>query len=157
MSVLIKVAQRLGRQRWFAAVGKRVVPVDLAVQRRTGGRISLARLAGLNSMVLTTTGRRSGLPRSVPLLYVHDGADFVVIGSNWGQAAHPGWSANLLAHPEAEADLVSRRVPVRARLVTGAERERLWRDVITPVWPAYDDYAARAGGRRLRVFVLSPR
>lgn len=154
---MIKVAQHLGRQQWFASVGKKLVPADLAVQRRTGGRVSLARLGGLTSLVLTSTGRKSGLPRSVPLMYVPHGAEHIVIGSNWGQSTHPDWSANLLAHPEAEVDLVSRRVPVRARLVTGEERDRLWREVIIPTWPAYDDYARRAGDRELRVFVLTPR
>ena len=154
---MVKVAQRLGRQQWFAAIGRKLVPADLAVQRRTGGRIGLARLGGLSAMVLTTTGRRSGLPREVPLLYVPHGDDYLVIGSNWGQAAHPAWSANLLAHPDAEVDVISRRVPVRARLLTGDERERLWHEVVLPFWPAYEDYARRAGGRELRVFLLSPR
>ncbi|GAA3358530.1 nitroreductase family deazaflavin-dependent oxidoreductase [Saccharopolyspora gregorii] len=154
---MIKVAQWLGRKQWFASAGRKLVPADLAVQRRTGGRIGLARLAGLSSMLLTTTGRRSGLPREVPLLYVPHGDDFLVVGSNWGQASHPAWSANLLAHPEAEVDVISRRVPVRAVLLTGEERERLWHEVVLPFWPAYADYARRAGGRELRVFRLTPR
>ncbi|GAA2792355.1 nitroreductase family deazaflavin-dependent oxidoreductase [Saccharopolyspora taberi] len=157
MNPLSKLAQSLGKQEWFASVGKKLVPADLAVQERTGGRVSLLRMVGLPYLVLTATGRRSGRPRSVPLLYAPHGEDFVVVGSNWGQKNHPAWSANLLAHPEAEVQARGRRTSVRARLVTGAERDRLWREVITPTWPAYDSYAARAGDREIRVFVLSRR
>ena len=157
MNPLSKVAQSLGKQKWFAEVGKKLVPVDLAVQKRTGGRVSLLRMAGMPYLVLTATGRRSGRPRSVPLLYVPHGEEFVVVGSNWGQQHHPAWSANLLAHPDAEVQARGRQIAVRARLVTGAERDRLWRDLITPTWPAYDVYAERAGDREIRVFVLSPR
>lgn len=157
MKPMSKVARKLGRQPWFAALGKRMVPLDLAMQQRTGGRVSLAKLAGQSSLVLSTTGRRSGKVRQVPLQYVPHGEEFVLIGSNWGGEKHPGWSANLLANPEASVRVDTREIPVRARLITGAERERLWRDVITAAWPAYDDYAARAPHRELRVFVLSPR
>lgn len=154
---MTRVARHLGRQRWFSDIGKRIVPLDLALQRRTGGRLSLLKLAGMPSMLLITTGRRTGRTRETPLLYVPHGREYVVIGSNWGGPRHPAWSANLLAQPEAVVRIGTREVPVRARLVEGAEREQLWREVITPAWPAYDDYAARAGQRRLRVFVLSPR
>ncbi|GAB3289965.1 nitroreductase family deazaflavin-dependent oxidoreductase [Parasphingorhabdus pacifica] len=156
MKALSRFAQSLGKQEWFAKVGMKLAPVDLAVQERTGGRVSLLRMAGLPYLVLTTTGRRSGRPRSVPLLYVPHGADYLVVGSNWGQQHHPSWSANLLAHPDASVREREREVAVRGRLVTGEERERLWRDVITKTWPAYDNYAERAGDRELRVFALRP-
>ncbi|EQD84870.1 deazaflavin-dependent oxidoreductase (nitroreductase family) [Saccharopolyspora erythraea NRRL 2338] len=155
MNPLSKLAKSLGKRQWFADMGKKLVPADLAVQKRTGGRISLLRAAGLPYLVLTATGRRSGQPRSVPLLYAPHGDEFVVVGSNWGQRHHPAWSANLLADPEATVQARGREIRVRARLVTGDERERLWRGVITDTWPAYDEYARRAGDRDIRVFVLS--
>jgi len=68
-------------------------------------------------------------------------------------AQHPGWSANLLANPEAVVTLGGQRINVRARLVTGDERERL-RDLLVLVWPAYVAYEERAPGRRLRIFRL---
>jgi deazaflavin-dependent oxidoreductase (nitroreductase family) len=153
---LTKLAQSLGKQEWFAELGKKVVPIDLALQKRTGGRISFLRVAGLPYLVLTATGRKSGQPRSVPLLYVPHGDDYLVVASNWGQKRHPAWSANLLSNPDAVVQAGGQDVPVRARQVVGEERDRLWRDVITQTWPAYDDYAERAEGREIRVFALSP-
>lgn len=156
VNLLTKVGQTLGKQKWFSEAGKRMVPLDLAMQERTGGRVSLLRMIGMPSLVLTVTGRKSGKLRSVPLLYVPYGEDFLVIGSNWGQATHPSWSANLLAHPDASVRVKSREIPVRGRLVTGEERERVWREVITTAWPAYETYAQRAGERKIRVFALHP-
>ncbi len=109
---------------------------------------------GLPSLLLTTTGRRSGLPRTVPLLYVPDGARYVVIASNWGQQHHPAWSANLLAEPDATVSIHGHDVAVRARLADPAERDRLWPS-ITRTWPAYDTYVERSG-RDIRVFLLEP-
>jgi deazaflavin-dependent oxidoreductase (nitroreductase family) len=84
-----------------------------------------------------------------------DGADFVVAGSNWGQPRHPGWSANLLAHPDATVVLDGRSVPVRARLVNGSERAALW-GRLEEVWPAFATYEQRAAGRKIRLFRLVP-
>jgi len=70
-------------------------------------------------LMLTTTGRRSGAPRTTPLLYAQDGEDLVIVGSNWGQQHHPAWSANLLAHPEAEV-----QVGRHSRQVRGWARRR---------------------------------
>jgi deazaflavin-dependent oxidoreductase (nitroreductase family) len=78
-----------------------------------------------------------------------------VIASNWGQAHHPGWSANLLAHPDATVTLRGRTVAVRARLVAGPERERL-RGRLLEIWPAYATYEQRAAERQLRTFRLEP-
>lgn len=156
MNVVSRLAGALGRRAWFSTVARRLVPLDLAVQQRTGGRLSLLRLAGRPYLVLTTTGRRSGLARSVPLLYIPDGVDFVVVGSNWGSSRHPAWSSNLLARSDARVREGGRDIAVRARLVTGAERDRLWRELIRPTWPAYDDYDERSGDREIRVFRLTP-
>jgi deazaflavin-dependent oxidoreductase (nitroreductase family) len=146
--------RRLGHQRWFAWVGRRVTPLDRWLRRRTKGRWSLSGDRTTPALLLTTTGRKSGLPREQPLLYATDGGSYVVVGSNWGQAGHPAWSANLLADPAAVVDVDGTRVPVRASLCTGAERERMWA-LLAAVWPAYDSYDRRAG-RELRVFRLTP-
>jgi deazaflavin-dependent oxidoreductase (nitroreductase family) len=153
MSRFSAVVRRLGHRRWFAAVGRRYVPVDRWLFRHTGGRWSAL---GLQSLLLTTTGRRSGEPRTQPLLYAPDGDGYVVVGSNWGQRHHPAWTGNLLADPSASVTIRGRTTPVRARLVTGAERERLWAELVR-LWPAYETYEDRAGGRDLRLFRLSPR
>jgi deazaflavin-dependent oxidoreductase (nitroreductase family) len=146
--------RRLGHQRWFARLGRALVPVDRAVQRASGGRWSVIGKGVVPELLLTTTGRRSGLPRDVPLLYARDGGDYVVTASNWGQAHHPAWSGNLLAMPTAAVTIEGERISVTAEMLEGAERERVW-SLVTTVWPAYDTYAARAG-REIRVFRLSP-
>ncbi|ONI71811.1 nitroreductase [Kribbella sp. ALI-6-A] len=150
------VIRRLGHRPWFAAVGRAAVPVDRWLQRRTGGRVNILGRSALPTLLLTTTGRKSGEPRTVPLLYAPDGDSFVVTASNWGQPHHPAWSGNLLACADAVVALPgSREVPVRAVLAEGAERERVW-PLVTKVWPAYDTYVERSG-RHIRVFVLTPR
>jgi deazaflavin-dependent oxidoreductase (nitroreductase family) len=144
------LVRRAGHTRWLSRLGPLLVPADRVVGRLTRGRV--VALGLVPSLVLTTTGRRSGLPRSNPLLYVADGDAYVLVGSNWGRPAHPAWALNLLAEPRATVTLGGATFPVRATLVTGAERERLWR-LATRVWPAYDTYVARSG-RAVRVFRL---
>ncbi|HEX6499472.1 MAG TPA: nitroreductase/quinone reductase family protein [Micromonosporaceae bacterium] len=149
----IRIVQRLGHARWFARAGRLLVPADRFVGRVTGGRV--VALGLVPSLLLTTTGRRSGQPRTTPLLYVRDGDAFVVAGSNWGQPNHPAWALNLLAEPTATVTVDGARIPVHARAVAGAERERLW-SLLVATWPAYRTYAARAAGRDIHVFRLEP-
>ncbi|MFG2054950.1 nitroreductase family deazaflavin-dependent oxidoreductase [Micromonospora sp. NPDC048930] len=153
MSALVTLTRRLGHQKWFAATLRLLVPADRLVGRLTKGRVVAFGL--VPSLVLTTTGRRSGKPRSNPLLYVPDGDAYVVIGSNWGQQHQPAWSLNLLAQPAAEVDVRGRRIPVRAEVISGDEREHLFARLVAE-WPAYRTYVERAGGREIRVFRLVP-
>jgi deazaflavin-dependent oxidoreductase (nitroreductase family) len=143
----------VGRRPWFARVGRAAVPFDRFLQRRSGGRISLIGTKSLPQLLLTTTGRKTGQLREVPLLYAEHPEGFLVIGSNWGQSDHPAWSDNLLAHPAATVLVADRVVPVVAKLIEGADREPLYRSLLE-VWPAYDSYAERSG-RDLRVFLLA--
>ncbi|HEX4702368.1 MAG TPA: nitroreductase/quinone reductase family protein [Pseudonocardiaceae bacterium] len=154
MNPIGSAVRRLGRVPWFIAAAKRLVWMDTALLRRTGGRFTLTSMAGADGLLLITTGRRTGQPRSVPLLYVTVSGGYVVAGSNWGGADHPAWSANLLANSTATVAVAGRTEQVTARLVDGQERARLWQ-ALTESWPAYDSYAARAG-RDIRVFVLAP-
>jgi deazaflavin-dependent oxidoreductase (nitroreductase family) len=146
------LVRRLGSMSWFPAVTKRIVGLDGAVLRSTRGRFGLISLASVDGLLLTTTGRRSGERRTVPLLYVKVPDGYLVAGSNWGGEAHPAWSANLLADPAAMVTVDGRTLPVTARLAEGEERERLW-PLLTRTWPAYNTYADRAG-REIRVFTL---
>src|SRR5262245_4003703 len=146
------LVQRLGHRRWFSSLARRIVPpVDRLVIWVTKGRV--VALGVIPSLVLTTTGRRSGQPRTTPLSFAHDGDSYVIIGSNWGRQEHPGWSANLLAHREATVVVRGERIAVRATLVEGPERDRL-RALLVRVWPAYATYERRAEGRHLRIFRL---
>jgi deazaflavin-dependent oxidoreductase (nitroreductase family) len=151
--VVRSLARALGQRRWFARLGPVVVSTDRLVARLTGGR--LIALGVVPSLLLTTTGRRSGQPRTTPLLCLPDGDALLVIGSNWGGPRHPAWALNLLAHPDASVVRKGRRFPVRAQLLTGPDRERAWRLALRQ-WPAYHAYAERAG-RELHVFRLQRR
>jgi deazaflavin-dependent oxidoreductase (nitroreductase family) len=144
-----------GKSRAFAVLGRALVPADRVLLRVSGGRVGVGAVVGLRTLLLTTVGRRSGEPRQVPLLYVERGGGFVVIGSNWGGEAHPAWSANLLANPEATVAIGGRTFDVTGRLLTGDERQEVW-NAVAAYWPAYDRYAVRAEHREIRVFLLEP-
>lgn len=150
MSAFSSLLRRLGGTRLFARAGRALAPIDTLIGRSGRGRFMAL---GLPSLLITTTGRTTGQPRTNPLLYARDGDGLVVIGSNWGQAHHPGWSANLLANPAATVALRGERFAVRARLAEGAERERL-RALLLEIWPGYAAYERRAEGRQLRIFRL---
>jgi deazaflavin-dependent oxidoreductase (nitroreductase family) len=102
-------------------------------------------------LLLTTKGRRSGQPRTVPVMYV-PGEEPVLVASNGGSPSHPAWYLNLEAEPQAEIEIEGRRQKVVAQTVTGEEREPLWRQAVT-TYPAYADYQRRAD-RQLPVVVL---
>src|SRR2546423_5918182 len=149
------MAQAIGRQPWLPKAGPYYAKLDTAVQRFTGGRFSPMRLAGLTSVLLTTTGRRSGLPRSVSLLAVPDRGSLILIGSNFGLPGHPAWSSNLVTNPQATLHLRGHAFPVVATLLADEERAAAWATA-TSVWPGFDVYASRAD-RQLRVFRVSLR
>lgn len=154
--VLTPVARRLASAPWFVRIGPTVVPpLDRVLYRLTGGRVLLPQII-LPSMVLTTTGRRSGLARQTPLVCMPEpDGSFVVVGSNFGREHHPAWTSNLLHTPAAEVGFEGRRIPVTARLLEGAERAEVWPRLVR-IWSVYDTYVARAAGRELRVFRLTP-
>ena len=136
---------------WFI---HRLVPLDRRVMARTGGRLSLFGPTSLPALLLTTTGRRSGRPRQTPLSYLRDGARLLVLGSNFGQEAHPAWTANLLTHPDAAVSIAGQRIPVTAALLTGATRDHALNMFFE--YPMYRAYRRRTS-RELRVFALTRR
>ncbi len=147
--------RRFGHTRAFAAVFKRVAPpTDRLVHKLTGGRRVLADTV-LPTLILVHRGKRSGREYRTPLSYIRIGNSFGLAGSNFGQLNHPGWSANLIAKPEAKVALGGQVIPVRARRVSDQEKEALWPRFVE-IWPAYNTYRARTD-RNIRVFVLEPR
>ncbi|AGS70211.1 nitroreductase family deazaflavin-dependent oxidoreductase [Streptomyces collinus] len=152
----VRCVQRVSAGRAFAKVAPHVVPaLDRAVHRLTGGRVLLSALM-LPGVILTSTGARSGLPRRTPLacMPAADGRGWVLVGSNFGRPGHPAWTHNLLAHPDAFVSWKGRDVPVTARLLTGAERAAVWRELLV-FWPPYAAYQARVA-REIRLFRLDP-
>ena len=106
------------------------------------------------SLLLTTTGRKSGERFTFPLFYGSDGGSYIVVASKGGAPDHPGWYKNLLASPEAEVQVGTKRLRVRARTATGDERARLWGEALK-FWPPYADYAKKTA-REIPVVVLDP-
>jgi deazaflavin-dependent oxidoreductase (nitroreductase family) len=121
--------------------------------RETNGEVGYL-WNGVTALLLTTTGRRSGEPRTTPLIFARDGADYLVVASQGGAPVHPKWYGNLQTEPRAEIQMRAERLAVTARTASGAERERLWK-VLTNVWPNYDLYQSRTE-RVIPVVVLSP-
>ncbi|WP_439386743.1 nitroreductase family deazaflavin-dependent oxidoreductase [Amycolatopsis lexingtonensis] len=130
-----------------------VVWADKKLHKAFGGRVSLVALAGLPSLRLTTTGRKSGLERSTNLLYYPHGGDFVLTASNWGRRHDPAWALNLRANPKARIALAGRPVEVVARELTGEEYDAMWRELLE-FWPGYAMEQQEAG-RPLPVFLLT--
>ena len=127
--------------------------VHSRVFRATRGRVG-RRWAGRPVLLLTTTGRRSGEPRSTMVLFGRDGDRYVVIGSNTGSDRAPAWALNLLADPAAAVMVGGSQFPVRASVLEGDERERVWRSM-TERYAGFDRYRERTS-RDIKVFVLSP-
>jgi len=151
-SAIARAVQKLASTRAFAAAGSKILPpVDRVLYRLTGGRVALSQSL-VPSLVLTTTGRKSGEPRTTPLATLPVGDDFLVVGSNFGKEHHPAWTANLLANPEAMVTFKGGEIPVVARLLDPDEKAKVWPDLLR-IWPAWTSYTERSG-RDLRVFKL---
>ncbi|AZQ72072.1 MULTISPECIES: nitroreductase family deazaflavin-dependent oxidoreductase [Streptomyces] len=161
MATVERLVQRISSTRSFARFAPHVVPsLDRAVHRLTGGKVLLSTRL-LPSCLLTSTGAKSGLPRRTPLacmpLKDEDGTvgAWILVGSNFGRPGHPAWSANLLKHPDVVISWKGQEIPVRARLLKGAERGAMWSAVVR-FWPPYARYQARVE-REIRLFRLERR
>ena len=107
---------------------------------------------GTTVLLLTTTGRRTGQPRTLPLIYQKHGDDHLVVASKGGSDQPPAWYLNLEANPEVEVQVHGDRFTARARTATAAEKPELWK-IMTATWPAYDEYQTKTD-RDIPVVVL---
>ena len=110
---------------------------------------------GRTVLILFTTGRRSGEPRTNALIFRPWGDAYLVIASKGGADSPPAWFLNLSDDPEVEVQVKDRRIPVRARVATPDEKPEMWRTMVE-AWPDYDDYQASTD-REIPVVVLEPR
>jgi F420H(2)-dependent quinone reductase len=124
-----------------------------AIFRASGGRIASS-ISKTPVLLLTTTGRKTGKPRTVPLLYLADGGAYAVIASNGGAPLDPAWCLNLRDEPAGTVQIGAEHVAVRAEFVEGDERERLWK-ALASTYRGYDGYTERTS-RRIPVLVLRP-
>jgi deazaflavin-dependent oxidoreductase (nitroreductase family) len=112
------------------------------------------RWRGLDTLLLTTRGRRSGKLRRTALIYGQDGDGYVVVGSNGGSTRHPDWYLNLSQDPDVTVQVGEKVLRAGARTAEGEERERLWL-VMAALFPTYEDYKRKAP-RQIPVVVIEP-
>jgi deazaflavin-dependent oxidoreductase (nitroreductase family) len=134
---------------WFV---RRMTPLDRRVLTRTRGRFTVLGPIGAPTMLLTTTGAKSGQPRTSPLLYCRDVERLLIIGSNFGQAKHPAWTTNLRALPEATVTIGGQDIRVVAHQLEGDDRQQAI-DAFIELTRVYATYLSRTD-RELRVFAL---
>ena len=109
----------------------------------------------LPTLLLTTTGRKTGEKRPLPLIYKEIDGAYVIIASKGGMPNHPIWFLNLEANPDCDLMVGAEAVKARARVAEGDERQRLWGE-LEGIYPPYADYQKNAGERVIPVVVLDP-
>jgi deazaflavin-dependent oxidoreductase (nitroreductase family) len=130
--------------------------IDRAVFRLSGERATFSSwITGFPVVMLTTTGAKSGVERTLPVVSWSDGDSLVVIASNYGRPRHPSWYHNLRANPHASVTVDGATREVEAREMTGEQRDAYYRQGIelNPAWRAYERWAAP---RRIPVMRLDP-
>lgn len=136
---------------WYAL---HVAPrIDKAIIPRTNGRLSSIGVDVVG--LLTTTGAKSGQPRTQPVGLIDDGDGLLAIGSNYGRPHHPSWSANLIAYPECTVEFRGPPQRYRAELLTGAARDAAWATAVD-FYAGFEKYRASCAPREIRVFRLRP-
>jgi deazaflavin-dependent oxidoreductase (nitroreductase family) len=131
--------------------------LDRLVYRLTRGRATFVSwVTGMPIVLLTTTGRKSGVRRTLPLVAVAEGDSLIVIASNYGQQRHPAWYHNLKANPRVTATLNGVTTEMIARELEGEERDR-WYERGIEIYPGWVSYRRRtAQHRRIPVIELTP-
>jgi deazaflavin-dependent oxidoreductase (nitroreductase family) len=135
---------------------QRLMGVHTLAYRATGGLIG-RRIPGVGApmLLLDHVGAKSGIERTVPLLYITDGDQTAIIASKGGFSKHPAWFHNLRANPETTIQIGREHREVSARVAEGEERERIWKRALE-LWPQYAGYQARTE-RQIPVVVLDRR
>jgi deazaflavin-dependent oxidoreductase (nitroreductase family) len=153
-----RVVQKIASSGPGAWVFQRTLyPVDKMLFRSTKGRVTVPGLmAGLPVIVMTSTGRKSGEDRAMPLLGIPVEDDLAVIGSNFGQKLTPGWVYNLRANPNAAVAYRSKSVDVTARIANAHETDAAF-EAGALFYGGYPKYRERASHREIEVFILEPR
>jgi deazaflavin-dependent oxidoreductase (nitroreductase family) len=153
MGIFTPLAVRIGGISWLPKLLPQIVWLDIGLQRLTRGRFGLLDIAGLPSLMLTVRGRKSGLPRSTPLLCVPYGETFLVAGSYFGGPKEPLWVANLEAAMSGQLRHKGRTAMFTARKIEGEERVQVWQHMLR-TWPNFTKYEQRTN-REIKVFQLT--
>lgn len=128
--------------------------VAVSLYRRTGGRVG-GSAKGVDVLLLTVAGRRTGKPHTVPVAYLEHGSGYIITGSGGGMSDEPQWFRNLRATDRAEVEIGRRRNPVVSRVAEGAERDELWQEVVLARAPFFVKYQEKSG-REIPVALLTP-
>jgi deazaflavin-dependent oxidoreductase (nitroreductase family) len=155
MGLLTPVAIRIGSIPWMPKLLPQIVFVDKLIQGGTRGKLTILDVAGLPNLMLTVTGRKSGLPRSTPLLCVPYGDAILIAGSYFGGPKEPLWVRNVEANPDVTVRFKGQTSAMRARLLEGDERARAWQAMLR-TWPNFARYEQRTD-RRIKVLELTQR
>lgn len=152
MGTLTPLAVKIGAISWMPKLLPQITWIDKKLQGATAGTWSVLRIAGLPNLMLTVVGRKSGIPRTTPLLYVPYGDDQLIAGSHFGGPKTPVWVANIRA-----ADRVTVRIKgvshvAAPREIGDDERAPLW-DHMVATWPNFARYAERTD-RTIPIFLL---
>ena len=155
MGMLTPLAIRIGALAWMPKLLPQITWLDKLIQRITGGRLSILRIAGLPNLMLTVVGRKSGVPRTTPLLCVPYGDGQLIAGSNFGGPKAPVWVVNVRAADEVTVQIGGKEHRARPREIPpGPERDQVWAHMLR-TWPNYARYAERTD-RTIPVFLLEP-
>ncbi len=154
MGLLTPLAVRIGAISWMPKLLPQIVWVDTRLQKATRGKVTVLDIAGLPNLALTVPGRKSGIPRTTPLLCVPHEGGWLIAGSYFGGPDVPLWVGNLRAAEAAVVTVDGVEHTVGRREVEGAERAELWR-VMLQVWPNFAKYEERTT-RVIPVFYLQP-
>jgi deazaflavin-dependent oxidoreductase (nitroreductase family) len=141
-------------ERVGTALVKVMSRLNIWAYRATGGRVGGRFLRGAPVLLLTTQGRRSGRPRTAPLLYLEDGGRIAIVASKGGMSQHPLWYRNLRANPRCEVEIGRERRTMLARVADAEERRELWPKLVA-MYRDYDGYQARTD-REIPVVLLMP-
>ena len=135
---------------WMATAVRAMSRAHSALYRMLGG----AGFMNRNTLLLTTSGRKTGREVSIPLLYVEDGGRLYIVGSFGGSDTPPGWYRNLVVHPDVTAEVSAARGRYRARTLTSDEAKPIWPKLLA-IWPQYADYQKKTT-RVIPVIELAP-
>lgn len=153
-NLLTPVAIWIGGISWVPRFLKQITAMDKFLQKVTRGKLSFVGIAGLPSMLLTVAGRKSGIPRSTPVLCVPYAGGHLIAGSNFGGPNEPVWVLNIRAADTVRVRIDGVEQEAVAREIEGAEREIAWSHMLK-TWPNYAKYAERVD-RIIPVFLVEP-
>ena len=154
MGLLTPLAIRIGAISWMPKLLPQIVWVDTRLQRASHGRVSVLDIAGLPNLTMTVVGRKTGLPRSTPLLCVPYRDSYLIAGSYFGGESEPIWVRNIEAAQSGTLRIGRTSSAFTARGLEGDERVDAWQHMLR-TWPNFAKYEQRTE-RLIKVFELTP-